>query len=161
MVSTLIYDGSAPSKQVPFASFTLNIGDQCICGAHVDGSNLACGICFASPFGKIDYKKGGHLILHELKLVLEVPPGSFVFFPSGLITHENIPISEGELRQSITGFTPGSLFQWADNGFRRLNQINKPKHRLVPKVNPVKLARPADEVWRSMTRRFPHIRTLF
>ena len=110
MTSPLVYDGSPPSNQLPFASFTLNVRHQCICGAHVDCHNLPCGLCLASPFGTFDYKKGGHLILHKLKLVLEVPPGAAVLFPSAIITHENIPIAASEFCQSITGFTPGTLF---------------------------------------------------
>jgi hypothetical protein len=164
MVSPLVYDESAPSNRVPFASFTLNVGEQSICGAHIDGINLAAGLCFASPFGKFDYTKGGHLILHELRIVLEVPPGSFVLFPSAIITHENIPISEGESRQSITGFTPGIMFQWVENGFRRINQMPRPKqhsHKLKPSTKSVKLTRSPSKVWSTMTQRFPHITTLF
>jgi hypothetical protein len=105
---------------LPFASFTLNVGDQSCCQLHVDGCNLAGGICLVSPYGKYDWKKGGHLILHELKVVLALPPGSMVFFPSALISHENIPIAPGEERRVFTAFSPANMFQWVENGFGRV-----------------------------------------
>jgi hypothetical protein len=163
--SPLVYDGSAPSNEVPFSGFTLNVGDQCICGAHRDGCNLSCGLCLASPFGNFDYRKGGHLILHELRLVFELPPGSFILFPSALITHENIPVAEAEFRQSITGFTPGTLFQWVDNGFRRINEMRLPrlnlkenwKRKRCMRHLHVKTSNSELIQWSRMTSRFPHI----
>ena len=155
--SPLIYDGQRISKHLQFACCTLNVGDQCVCFAHVDSLNLAGGLCLVSPFGSFDSTRGGHLILHDLKLALEVPPGSSVLFPSAIITHENIPIRDGELRQSITAFTPGSLFQWVDNGFSSVRSLSRSKdskqHRRKHLVS-------SPTLWRIMVSRFPHISTI-
>lgn len=160
MASALVHDCSPPSKAAPFATYTLNVGDRCVCGAHVDGMNLACGLCMVIPFGTFDFRKGGHLILHELKLVIEVPPGGTVLFPSAIITHENIPIAEGELRQSITAFTPGTLFQWVNNGFRQVGSMpgrKRRSHKRTCKIPRVIKGRPESSVWDTMRKRLPHI----
>ena len=112
-------------SSLPFTSYTLNVGKQCVCKAHKDGANLSTGLCLVCPFGNYDYQQGGHLILHELKMILEVPPGYMVLFPSALITHENIPIQENEDRRVITGFTPASIFQWVENGYQSLKVLNE------------------------------------
>jgi hypothetical protein len=111
-----------PLGDLPFFSITLNVGDKSICIPHVDGNNLTGGLCLASPYGYFDHIRGGHLILHELRLVLALPSGSFILFPSGLITHENIPISAGEVRRAFTAYSPASIFRWRDNGFRLMNE---------------------------------------
>jgi hypothetical protein len=35
-----------------------------------------------------------------------------MFIPSGAITHENVPIAEGEARYSFTMYTAGGLFRY-------------------------------------------------
>lgn len=115
-------DCSKALGDLPLFSITLNVGDHSICKPHVDGANLSGGLCLVSPYGSFDHIKGGHLILHELRLVLSLPTGSFVLFPSALITHENIPISAGETRKAFTAFSPAAIFQWRDNGFARVNE---------------------------------------
>ena len=102
----------------PYASFTLNMGRRSCSELHVDGSNLAAGLCVVSPYGKFDWKKGGHLILHELKVVLALPPGSIAIFPSALISHENVPIGIDEERRVFTAYSPARLFQWVSNNFQ-------------------------------------------
>ena len=160
MANPLVYDGHPPSSEVPFASFTLNVGDNSVCDAHVDGCNLAGGLCLDSPFGDFDYQRGGHLILHELKLVLEVPPGSIVLFPSAIITHENIPIQEGERRHCITAFTPGSLFQWTDHRFLPVTATKTVRQRYSTSLSRAKVPKPDVNVWKTMVGRFPHITKL-
>jgi hypothetical protein len=101
-----------PIPNLPFTSYTLNVDYQCICEPHVDGSNLAFGLCLICPFGKFDHKKGGHLVLHDLKIILEFAPGSIAFIPSALITHENIGIKCRETRHAVTAYTPASIFRY-------------------------------------------------
>jgi len=107
-----------PVPGVFFTSFTLNVDERCICGPHVDGSNLASGMCLVSPIGNFDPQKGGHLILHNLKLIFEVAPGSICLIPSAIITHSNIGIGPGETRRAITAYTPASYFQYYEEGFK-------------------------------------------
>lgn len=118
---TLVPDCTRPAGDLPFAGFTLNVGRQCICEIHVDGCNLAGRVCLVAPFGEFDHLKGGHLILHELRIIVSLPSGSMIFFPSGLISHENIPISVHESRRAFTAFSPSAMFQWIDSGFKSVS----------------------------------------
>ncbi|KDQ06054.1 hypothetical protein BOTBODRAFT_121958, partial [Botryobasidium botryosum FD-172 SS1] len=88
---------------------------------HRDYKNLAYGLCMLIVLGAFDYEKGGQLVLHELKLVIDLKPGDVLFLPSALITHQNLPIGEDETRFSITGYTAGGLFQLYDHFF--LSQV--------------------------------------
>lgn len=78
--------------------------------------NLAWGWCVILVLGDFDPEKGGHVVLHEPKLILEVYPGDLVYIPSACVAHETIPIAEGETRYSVTWYTPSGLFQWVAGG---------------------------------------------
>lgn len=136
-----------PVIDLPFASYTFNLGDHSTCKAHIDGSNLVTGLCLAIPLGNFDHSKGGHLILHELQMVLELPSGSIVLFPSGMITHENTNIQPHEERQAFTAFSSSSLFQWVDNGFDAVPKCLSQDQRIAL----------GHKVWASRRSRLPHI----
>jgi len=53
---------------------------------------------------------GGALVCHELKLIIELPPGSCFFFPDALITHSNEEVT-GE-RSSVVAFTQENMFDY-------------------------------------------------
>ena len=53
---------------------------------------------------------GGALICHELKLIIELPPGSCFFFPDALITHSNEEVT-GK-RSSVVAFTQENMFDY-------------------------------------------------
>lgn len=112
-----------PFKKLPFAAFTFNLGDQCCSKAHYDQENVAIGWCLVTPFGIWDHRLGGHIILHELKLIIEFPPGSSLLLPSALVQHENIGLSSGESRAVITAYTSGSFFRFADKNFTLRNKM--------------------------------------
>ena len=95
-VCTLSTSCKFPVRDLPFQSFTFNVGDQLICLPHKDGENLAHGLCLALPIGEFNHTRGGHIIFHKLKMYIELPSGGFVLFPSSIITHENIGISKTE-----------------------------------------------------------------
>ncbi|KAF8188313.1 hypothetical protein K438DRAFT_1972511 [Mycena galopus ATCC 62051] len=63
-------------------------------------------------------RPGGHLVLWDLRLVVEFPPGALILLPSATIAHSNIPVADDEERISFTQFTAGGLFRFVDNGFR-------------------------------------------
>jgi hypothetical protein len=91
---------------------------------HRDSSNVAAGLCLVCALGNFNHEKGGHLVLHEPRLIVELAPGSAILFPSSLITHENIPIADvgeeetDETRLSLTAYTSGALSRWAEQGYR-------------------------------------------
>jgi CRISPR/Cas system-associated endonuclease Cas3-HD len=106
-------------------------------------------MCLISPYGSFNYKEGGHLVLDELKLILELSPGCIAFIPSALFTHHNIPIAPGEKRQAFTAYTPARMFQWVENGFKCVGkQENIPKKIKKAKGNAVFMA---------AKKRLPHI----
>ncbi|KAF9028131.1 hypothetical protein BDZ89DRAFT_951577 [Hymenopellis radicata] len=102
----------------PFACMTVNCGGRAICEPHGDFANKPDGWCAVSPFGPFDHSKGGHIVLWDLKLVIELPPGSTIYLPSALIIHSNIRIRAGERRYSVTHYSAGGLFRWVYNGGR-------------------------------------------
>jgi hypothetical protein len=80
--------------------------------------NLPFGWCAITALGNFDPTLGGHLVLWDLKLVIEFPPGSTILIPSATLRHSNVAIRQGETRYSFTQYTAGGLFRWVDNGFQ-------------------------------------------
>ncbi|THV02225.1 hypothetical protein K435DRAFT_653767 [Dendrothele bispora CBS 962.96] len=114
---------SDPSLKTPFSNsvwstVTFNFGPQTVCFPHVDNSNLPFGWCAIWALGDFDPKQSAHLILWDLRLVIEFPPGSLAFIPSSVFPHSNVTILQHEKRYSFTQFTPGSLFRWVDQGYQ-------------------------------------------
>ncbi|KAK7030304.1 hypothetical protein VNI00_014226 [Paramarasmius palmivorus] len=105
-----------------FAHVTFNFGPQTVCVQHTDFGNHADGFCaitaLSPAVGGYDYKKGGHLILWDLRLVIEFPPGTTILLLSAVLRHSNVAIGETERRFSFTQYTAGSLFRWVERGFR-------------------------------------------
>ena len=107
-----------PFDNSPFAAFTVNFGPATVCLPHRDTKNLAFGWCAICALGNFDYKKGGHLVLWDCKLVIEFPPGAVIFIPSAVCCHFNTVIQEGEDRFSFTTYSAGGLFRWVEHGFQ-------------------------------------------
>ncbi|KIO26192.1 hypothetical protein M407DRAFT_39023, partial [Tulasnella calospora MUT 4182] len=99
---------------VPFASLTANLGPQTVCWPHQDTKNLSNGVCVVLVLGSFNYQYGGHIVLHEARLVVEMKPGDALFLPSAIITHETIPIQAEETRYSLVFYSAGGLFRWQD-----------------------------------------------
>ncbi|KAF7796180.1 hypothetical protein EIP86_007354 [Pleurotus ostreatoroseus] len=104
-------------KGTVFPALSLNFGPQAICVKHKDHNNLADGLCWILSLGDFDPKCGGHLVLWELGLVIEFPPGSCVLIPSAVISHSNVPIRPHETRLSMTQYAAGGLFRWVEYGY--------------------------------------------
>ncbi|KAJ7058646.1 hypothetical protein C8F01DRAFT_1085757 [Mycena amicta] len=105
-----------------FASITLNLGPQTATLPHLDLLNLAWGLCFITALGMFDPLLGGHLVLWDLKLIIEFPPGSTIAIPSALLRHSNTSLQAGEIRYSVTQFSAGGLFRYVENGFQLQEQ---------------------------------------
>lgn len=65
--------------------------------------------------GEFSSQTGGHLMLSELELTIQFPPGSTVLIPSTIMTHSNAKILQGETRYSFTQYAAGALFCYIDN----------------------------------------------
>lgn len=106
---------------LPFACVTANTGPQTVCENHKDIKNKAPGgLCVVQGLGLFDSRRGGHLVLHELQVIVEMRAGDIIFFPSAVISHETIPISVEERRYSLVWYSAGGLFHWRDAGGRSL-----------------------------------------
>ncbi|PPQ67439.1 hypothetical protein CVT26_007233 [Gymnopilus dilepis] len=104
-----------PKSVFPTAAF--NFGPNVWTFKHRDVKNCPFGFCAIQSLGRFDPTKGGHLILWELGLIIEFPPGSLILIPSATITHSNVPVAEGEERASFTQYAAGGLFRFVDYGF--------------------------------------------
>ncbi|KAJ6450818.1 hypothetical protein C8R47DRAFT_1329827 [Mycena vitilis] len=85
-----------------FSACTFNLGPRTCALGHRDFVNFALGWCPIIAFGNFDYKKGGHLILWDCKLIIEFPPGCTILIPSAAVFHSKIPIAPHEHRYSFT-----------------------------------------------------------
>lgn len=106
-----------------FPIVTLNVGPQVVSTLHRDQSNLADGLCWILASGSYNPALGGHLVLWELGIVVEFPPGSSVLIPSAVISHGNVPVQAGETRSSITQYASGGLFRWVEHGFQKWDAL--------------------------------------
>jgi len=112
-----------PGSAYPAAAF--NFGPKVCTFKHRDVLNCPFGFCAIQALGCFDPKKGGHLILWELKLVVEFPPGSLILILSAIITHSNTPLAEGDMRASFTQYVSGGLFRFVDSGFLLEKDLRK------------------------------------
>lgn len=103
----------------PWASSTFNFGPNTTCLKHRDTANLPFGWCSVTSLGTFDPERGGHLVLWDLGVVTEFPPGSTVLIPSAAVAHSNVPIQRGERRYSFTQYSAGGIFRWVDHGFQK------------------------------------------
>ena len=93
----------------PFGGFVLNI--QVCTDGHVDEFDDT--LCLVLPFGQFE---GGHLVLWEPGLVVELNQGDFILFPSSKITHFNLHFTG--FRGSLVMHTDRELRTWSDkNGW--------------------------------------------
>lgn len=104
--------------RTPWAAATFNFGPQTVCATHLDSKNLTVGWCSITALGDFDHKKGGHLVLFELGLVIEFPAGNTILIPSATIHHSNTPIGEGETRRSFTQYSAKGIFKYIDRGYQ-------------------------------------------
>ena len=101
-----------------FASITINLGPQTVTRKHLDNLNIPFGWCVVTALGNYDHTRGGHIVLWDLRMIVEFPPGSTIFLPSACISHSNTAVGEGERRYSITQYTSGGIMRWVACGFR-------------------------------------------
>ncbi|KAJ7206715.1 hypothetical protein C8J57DRAFT_1541288 [Mycena rebaudengoi] len=96
----------------------LTAGPRSVAYDHLDFLNLAGGLCLLTVGGRFDHKKGAHLYLRQLKLIIESPSGASLLIPSACMNHGNTPLQPGETRCSITQYAAGGLFRWAEYGYQ-------------------------------------------
>ncbi|KAJ7017670.1 hypothetical protein C8F04DRAFT_1214960 [Mycena alexandri] len=110
-----------------FPAATFNCGPDAVSFDHCDFLNLVHGLCPVTSGGKFNHKRGGHMYLKQLRLVIEFPSGASVAIPSGCVDHGNTPIQPGETRHSITQYAAGGLFRWAAYGYQSAKTLSATK----------------------------------
>ncbi|KAL0573137.1 hypothetical protein V5O48_008825 [Marasmius crinis-equi] len=111
-----------PFENSVFTACAFNFGGRVRTYKHRDHLNWAFGWCAITALGNFDPTKSARLVLWELKLVIDFPPGSTVLIPSAVVTHSNTRIAEanwiriGDERTSFTQYSAGAMFRWAENG---------------------------------------------
>ncbi|KAF7968247.1 hypothetical protein HWV62_31539 [Athelia sp. TMB] len=107
-----------------FPTTTVNFGPNAVCFDHLDFANAAAGWCAITSTGNYDPTRGGHLVLFDIDMIIEFPPGSTILIPSSVMRHGNTPIQAGETRAGITQYAAGALFRWVDNGFMKADSTS-------------------------------------
>lgn len=107
-----------PFPKSVFSCVAFNFGPNVWTFRHRDVLNVPFGWCAIQAAGPFDPTKGGHLVLWDLKLAIEFPPGALILIPSATLAHSNVPVQEGDKRISFTQFTAGGIMRFVDNGFR-------------------------------------------
>ncbi|KAL0564787.1 hypothetical protein V5O48_017253 [Marasmius crinis-equi] len=79
-----------------FATCTFNFGPHFVSYPHLDTNNSAFTWCAVKAMGNYDPVYGGHLILWDLGLIIQFPPGSTILIPSAFLWHSNMQIRSGE-----------------------------------------------------------------
>jgi hypothetical protein len=108
-----------------FSCTAFNFGPNAWTYKHRDVLNVPFGWCAVTAMGDFDPSASGHLVLWNLKIVVEFPHAATVLLPSATIAHSNVPVSAGEARGSYTQYTPGGLIRYVDNGFRTEGQLQE------------------------------------
>ncbi|KAJ7755945.1 hypothetical protein B0H16DRAFT_1458465 [Mycena metata] len=112
-----------PFKYSVFFCAAFNFGRNVWTFKHRDVLNVPFGWCGVQALGKYDHALGGHLVLSDLKLVVEFPHGALILLPSATIAHSNVPVQEHEERVSFTQFSAGGIFRYLDNGCKTVEGL--------------------------------------
>jgi hypothetical protein len=101
----------------PWPAATFNFSPWTITSPHTDPGNLAFRWCSITALGKFNFLQGGQIVLWELGLVIDFPPGSTILIPSAVVRHSNTTIQASETRYLFTQYAAGGLFHWVRNGY--------------------------------------------
>ncbi|KAF7355778.1 hypothetical protein MSAN_01495800 [Mycena sanguinolenta] len=157
-ITKLLKELQSQVRTFPMSAFTcvaFNFGPQVSTTLHRDWTDMAGDMCAVVALGDFDPTTGGHLVLWDLRLLVEFPPGSLILFPSALISHANIPVRPGETRSSIVQYTPGAVCRFVENDFRTEKQIQESNPAEYDSVLAAKSTR-----WATAVQRLPTLAQL-
>lgn len=95
-----------------------NFGPCAVTAKHWDYANIPFGWCLVTALGQFNPQEGAHMVMWELKLVIQFPSGSTIHLPSAAVSHSNMPIQKGKIHASLTQYTASGLFHWQDHSFQ-------------------------------------------
>ncbi|KAL0068959.1 hypothetical protein AAF712_003952 [Marasmius tenuissimus] len=108
-----------------FASVTCNFGPRVCTSIHTDAKNCPHSMCAITAVGQFEPSKGGHLVLPDLKIIIEFSSGCTFLLPSAVLRHGNTPVRGHETRYSITQYSAGGIFRWLEYGQRTEDQFRR------------------------------------
>ncbi|VDB87032.1 unnamed protein product [Peniophora sp. CBMAI 1063] len=123
-----------------------NLGPRTCCRWHHDINNYPGVPCWILALGDYDHRLGGHLVLPQLGIYIEFPPGASVLLSSAGIKHGNTVVQEHETRYSFTQYCPGGLMRWVAYGFRLGKELSD--------AEKLRLEERAGETWKQQLGRF-------
>lgn len=103
--------------------------------------NCSFGMCSIHALGKFDHRRGGHLVLPDLELIIEFPANSTILIPSATLIHANIPVLPGEQRSSFTQYCAGGIFRYIDSYFMTEKKLEVVDPTAYEKVQALKASR--------------------
>lgn len=107
-----------PFDRSVYPACHFNLGPDAWCYIHRDSMNVTTGYCAVQALGRYDPKKGGHLVLWDLKMAVEFPPGSTILIMSSLLFHSSLAVGPGEERSVVTQFCPEGLVRYVESGMK-------------------------------------------
>ncbi|KAL1737812.1 hypothetical protein HDZ31DRAFT_78864, partial [Schizophyllum fasciatum] len=79
------------------------------CAPHVDHKNLAICVCVILVYGNFNHRERCWLVIWEAGVIIELPPGVMIGFPSSLFYHWNVDvcdIGKAEILLTCDGSVP-------------------------------------------------------
>ncbi|KAF8875968.1 hypothetical protein CPB84DRAFT_1689416, partial [Gymnopilus junonius] len=128
------------SKSI-FPCCAINCSPKAWTHCHCDSMNCPFGMCAITALGQFDPSKGGHLVLPDLKLIVEFPVSSIILIPSATLIHANIPIQSHEAQASFMQYAASSLFHYVDDGFMMEKALKEKNHEEYLRVCSLKKTR--------------------
>ncbi|KAG0694034.1 hypothetical protein DFH29DRAFT_815770, partial [Suillus ampliporus] len=94
-----------------FPATIFNFGPLTVILDHMNKQNFTSGICSIITLGNYDPTKGGHLVLFDLGLIVQFPPGSTIIISLAILCHDNVSIFSGEKCLSFTQYFAEGLIR--------------------------------------------------
>ncbi|KAJ3865614.1 MAG: hypothetical protein NXY57DRAFT_907508, partial [Lentinula lateritia] len=138
-----------------YSCCTANCGPNTWTHIHRDTMNSPGPCCAVTSGGPYDPEKGGQLIVWDLKLIFDFPPGSTILLPSALFRHSNIPVQKGDKRVSFTQYTAGGIHRWLEYGGR-----TEERFELEDPEGYCRMLKERPERWRKVLDQFSTIEEL-
>ncbi|KZV60518.1 hypothetical protein PENSPDRAFT_593968, partial [Peniophora sp. CONT] len=139
-------DIKPPFEGSVYPAACANLGPRTCCRWHHDINNYPGIPCWILALGDFNYKLGGHLVLPQLKIYIEFPPGASFLLSSAGLKHGNTPIQAGEKRYSFTQYCPGRLLSYVAYGFKLGRDFSEAEKAAMDEA--------AGESWRQQLARF-------
>ncbi|KAG1742871.1 hypothetical protein EDB19DRAFT_1894853 [Suillus lakei] len=128
-----------------FLATTFNFRPQVATFEHTDPHNVAYGLCDIHALGSFDPKAGGHLILFDLKVVVELPSGStahiletqfsFTQYFAGSLIRWELRVQDPCLMQKLDREV-GKRWEWGLSFFSKLTEVEGDRGQLFKRKAP-------------------------